>query len=220
MKKKSTCVLVTGLPRSGTSALTGMLHTNFGISMGENFAAPVENINSKGFYEDTLFLSVHVAITSTRTFSDMVKVINSGHVFGIQNEIGYKSIVLHNSDRSDIWGVKDTRYLVPEFGLSAIPVIANECDIKILFTDRNFNHVVKSYKNVCNDVSEEEIRKALSTMLEQKEKICNLGLPYFNVSFEQLMNNTKATVKCIADFLNVEFPSSVSFVDRTLVNYI
>ncbi|GAG35092.1 unnamed protein product, partial [marine sediment metagenome] len=56
------CVLVLGIPRSGTSAVSGLLNI-LGVYFGDNLINPSE-ANPKGFYEHVNLNTMHVYILS------------------------------------------------------------------------------------------------------------------------------------------------------------
>jgi hypothetical protein len=52
-----TCVLVFGVPRSGTSCVAGVLH-HLGIDMGDHARYPVNEMNAAGFFMDVGFQEI------------------------------------------------------------------------------------------------------------------------------------------------------------------
>jgi glycosyltransferase involved in cell wall biosynthesis len=54
----STCIIVLGMHRSGTSALTGVLSL-LGIQPGENLLPAMEDVNPKGFWEHAEIVAIH-----------------------------------------------------------------------------------------------------------------------------------------------------------------
>lgn len=58
MLAHQTCIVVLGMHRSGTSALTGVLSL-LGIHPGNRLLPPMEDINPKGFWEHAEIVSIH-----------------------------------------------------------------------------------------------------------------------------------------------------------------
>tara|TARA_R110001583_G_scaffold185149_1_gene345097 strand:+ start:1424 stop:2362 length:939 start_codon:yes stop_codon:yes gene_type:complete len=56
MKKKA--IVVVGMHRSGTSAVSGLLD-ELGVFMGKNLFAPQENVNEKGFFENAKVVNIN-----------------------------------------------------------------------------------------------------------------------------------------------------------------
>lgn len=57
-------VIVLGMHRSGTSALTGTLH-RLGVALGANLMPPIPGDNDKGFYENDDIVPVHERLFAT-----------------------------------------------------------------------------------------------------------------------------------------------------------
>ena len=94
----STCILVVGIHRSGTSSVAGTLH-NMGISMGKQFLPPL-NENKKGYFEDLQLMRMQDGIIGNWKNPTMRQ-----HPGLLQR---YKLMIKERS-LQPIWGFKDPR---------------------------------------------------------------------------------------------------------------
>jgi hypothetical protein len=99
----STCVLVVGCYRCGTSAVAGMLH-KIGVNMGKKFDPPNAN-NPRGYWEDIEFKNLHKAF--------------------LEGEDYEKLYLEHIQDRKSshvTWGIKDPRLCM------MLPIVTERLD--------------------------------------------------------------------------------------------
>lgn len=104
-------VIVTGMHRSGTSALAGLLHQN-GISMGEekDFFPPPAPENPRGFYENIHFRRINDALVEKsgykiKSWNPDIPPIKAG--FRIRRQMN-RTLRAQNG-KSEHWGWKDPR---------------------------------------------------------------------------------------------------------------
>ncbi len=99
----STCVIVVGCYRTGSSAVAGMLH-KLGVNMGEKFDPPNTN-NPRGFWEDVELKNFHKQILEGEDVGD-----------------SYRHLVYCRSTFLNTWGVKDPRLCM------LLPVLISKLD--------------------------------------------------------------------------------------------
>lgn len=99
----STCILVVGCYRCGTSAVAGMLH-HLGVFMGYKFDQPNAN-NPRGYWEDVQFKDLHKAFLE-----------------GEDHEERYNRYIQDRKSTQDIWGMKDPRLCM------MLPIVTERLD--------------------------------------------------------------------------------------------
>jgi hypothetical protein len=107
-----TSVVVLGMHRSGTSALSGMLN-RLGIDFGSQLMTPVKSINDKGFYEHNGIVEIHDNIFRELKYhwSDLRPLPQNW--WKMPEVQPYKNallkLVIRDFNGSPIWGMKDPR---------------------------------------------------------------------------------------------------------------
>lgn len=109
MKK---CIVVLGMHRSGTSAITRGLKV-LGVELGDRLIAPIANNNMRGFWED---------IEINRLNTEMLHAMDSDwhhlapiqfHDIEILHKKGYlfraRDLLLQKINNTNVWGFKDPR---------------------------------------------------------------------------------------------------------------
>ena len=110
MKQKA--IIVIGMHRSGTSAVSGLLD-ELGVFMGKNLFAPQENVNEKGFFEnakvvdinDSLFDALLGSWDDPFSSNFDLKYPDAYSEF----ELTTKKFISKEYDSYDLWGMKDPR---------------------------------------------------------------------------------------------------------------
>ena len=92
---ESSCVIVLGCFRSGTSAVAGTLR-HLGVFMGDLFDPPNQN-NPKGFFEDLEFKKIHNWMEDS---SDIDHLYKNADDF-------YEELIAQREHDHPIWGIKD-----------------------------------------------------------------------------------------------------------------
>jgi len=110
MQKK--CIVVLGMHRSGTSALTGVLSL-LGIYPGENLLPAMEDVNPKGFWEHAEIVSIHDQLLGAlgSAWYDVNPLPEQWWLTPIATECRNKIVsVLHRDfSNHNIWVIKDPR---------------------------------------------------------------------------------------------------------------
>ena len=186
-------ILVLGVPRSGTSAIAGVLH-HLGVDMGESL--PADEWNIKGFYQDKYF---EKAISKTlrypfpkfKSFVDCPEVTNLS-----KNKIG-------------LWGLKTNRIV---YCLPSLLAGVDEC--KIITSSRPLEESIASYQ-ARSRCTIEFAKQQLDNVNEAiREVIPN---PDLIVPFHELLNDRETWVKKIAEIANLPVSSeSVDWINASL----
>ncbi len=107
----STAILVAGMHRSGTSALTGALNV-LGISLGQHLLAPGED-NPKGYWEHQSAVEIHERLlTALERRWDDVRPLPAGWLTSEAAQTALAEIsemVSHEFAGAPVWAVKDPR---------------------------------------------------------------------------------------------------------------
>lgn len=97
----SRCVLVMGVPRSGTSAVAGALH-HLGVNMGEGHLQNGNQWNAKGYYEDLRWQRLNKQITGERYGHRQPETISD------RMREQYRKLA-EACNQQLLWGMKDPR---------------------------------------------------------------------------------------------------------------
>lgn len=122
------CIIVLGMHRSGTSAITGVLHL-LGATLGEHLISPQEGVNSKGFWEHASINALHERLLNhlgsawfdARSLPD--NWWQETNVISFQEEL--VELVRGDFSNEALWAVKDPRLcrLLPLW-LQVLPQLA------------------------------------------------------------------------------------------------
>ena len=133
-------LLVIGMHRSGTSAVSGWLHHG-GIHMGDDLLAGTQN-NVRGHFEDNLILEFHRKISKDRNIHDWKITEETGVIWNDQEKDFLSKFVIDRNNNQKQWGVKEPRLClyIAEWK-SFLP----SADYLILY--RHYSEVAKSLVN-------------------------------------------------------------------------
>jgi len=199
---KQTCILVLGMHRSGTSALTGtlgLLDVYLGSQLMEaNFA------NEKGYFENNTLFKINEELLSQidsswdDLFYDEIKLEN------IKDLNKLKQAIKKEFELSDVFAIKDPRlaFLFPVYKkvLEELNI-----DIKIILPYRNPIEVANSL-HVRNDMSMEKGMLLWAYHFLLTEKFSRSYKRVF-VGFDKLMSESEAVVKQISNKLDLDLDS-------------
>lgn len=217
------CYIVTGLPRSGTSATAGVLH-HLGIPMLRDSSVRKDRYNKNGYYENLHVINKNVMITGTRTFSQMIKAINNvnlGHKYDVDISL-YERPILGMMKDNTIFGFKDPRFCFPDLLVTFIYKLYEyipRSNIRIFLTYRNPKSIASSLLTLTDlDIEKRELEESLYQFYRRTfNMVRKTELDYHVVSYESLINNTNATVNRLARHCNVPVTqSAISFIDKSL----
>ena len=98
----SRCVMVLGVPRSGTSAVAGVLHA-LGVDMGTGHLQKGNQWNERGYVEDVRWQKLNKRITGERYGHNQPKTISE------RLKMQYQTLAVQCNAASPLWGMKDPR---------------------------------------------------------------------------------------------------------------
>lgn len=199
----STCFLVIGLHRGGTSCTSGVLHA-LGINMGDDLL-PAGIHNERGHFEDREFLEMHLKLMDWRRPE-----------IDLNYERPYADLIRRKEKRK-VWGVKDPRfcYLLPTFErlisadteLKIVNVIRPLEDSAASLTDRSKGRISPSEARLFCEEQDRHRRDALAV---------TQGV-VFNVFYDRLVTHPFVEVPRIARYLGREVTAeAVAFIDPLL----
>jgi len=220
------CILVLGLPRSGTSMIAGILY-HFGVFMGHNLLFGNE-INESGFFENLHLVHFHANSTNTLTFKDIVialKKKEDREIFQIDSSGIYDSILMGLSSASNsTWGFKDPRLAcLPEIADNFISVVQKyNSNIKIIYIKRNTRDIARSLNSLMdNEFNIDEIEESIIWGQNNIEnKLREMDMPKLFFTYENVLKNKYRCVNTIMHFCEINNYSNmknvVDFIDPTL----
>jgi hypothetical protein len=110
--KRARLIVVLGMHRSGTSAITRALRV-LGVDLGNNLMGSIEDVNAKGFWEDLDFCALNVEVLNALGSDwDYLAPIGSREVKRLrENGYFYKAVELlsRKVGKSRVFGFKDPR---------------------------------------------------------------------------------------------------------------
>lgn len=110
MRNKS--LIVIGMHRSGTSALSGEL-ANFGVFMGKSLLKPQAGVNDKGFWENAKLVELNDTLFDTivSSWDDPVSPIRLANTPELDEShlLFMENFISKEYQNCDLWGMKDPR---------------------------------------------------------------------------------------------------------------
>ena len=209
-------VIVLGMHRSGTSAISGILHEN-GINMGKVLYPPPMKENPKGFYESKHFRDINDRILNFNAYK--VKAFSPNIPDPIHLQLGHTELMQSRlreySDEFENWGWKDPRTsLLIEHWLEIMKQMNLFDQVKMIYMHRNPRDIAQSMKNRGNKEKTpgQFVKVAIAyqeacvpKLLLHKDKTCF-------IAFEYLMVYPERELKKVSDFLGYDL-KDISFVD-------
>ncbi len=186
----STCYLVMGTPRSGTSAVAGILH-HLGIPMGERIEDPLvpnrwdfpeaDEWNPKGYFQDAGFMNLEDA-----EFGNGEPLRNNLSAAFLER----LEVLVTSRSRLGDWGLKSNR--VPFY----LPAFRKACGsaVKIITTRRAVERSIASWSARQGGEYGEALIRAAAVKLKSIE--ADLTLEY-----DELIDTTTETVRRLAEFV-------------------
>jgi len=197
------CVAVVGPPRSGTSAVAGLLH-QMGVHMGDELL-PANVHNPKGFYEDLDFVELNAKLLDG-VEDPLVEPRWSPPLRAEFTHLVRRKAALH-----DLWGVKDPRLCMTINDLAA-ELRAVGCELRVVTTLRSVHHSVNSLRKLHGGMGVAQaagiIGKysyARSANMEKWIQADPQNLTrQFQLLYDQLVTEPEATAGALLRFLGKE----------------
>lgn len=226
MSEKRTAILILGMHRSGTSALTRVLNL-CGVDLGSRLMPPAEGNNELGFWEHVEAVNIHErALTQLgRNWSDARRMpsdwLESPAAAAAAESIA--ALVRDEFAHSPLWAVKDPRAcrFVPLWkkALDAVGI-----EVKLLFVLRHPGEVSASLARR-DGMSEAESELLLLNHFFEAAQ-ASAGRVRCAVTYQSLLDDWRGCMQRIARELDIELPALQSgaaqieqFLDRGARNH-
>lgn len=205
----TTCIVVLGMHRSGTSALTGVLSL-LGIDPGDSLLPAMENVNPKGFWEHEEIVSIHDQLLAafSSSWDDESPLPNqwwhTSLVADFRNRI--VNILRRDFSNRPTWLIKDPRMcrLLPLWQ-DVFRELA--CPPLFILALRNPVEVAHSLRKRNDLVEVESCLLWLTYMLEAEFQ--TRGQPRAFVNYERLLFDWRGTVADIGQTFCLSWPVAV-----------
>src|SRR5690554_2067501 len=215
---KSGLVVVLGMHRSGTSAVTRALET-MGVELGDNLMPPVEGVNGKGFYEDLALVALNEQLLLACEHEwDSVTPIHGAEVDRLCQK-GYLlealSFLRERMEKYPLFGMKDPRMakLMP-FWKRVFS--AAEVEVRYVFAYRNPLSVVRSL------AARDNFPSTKSFLLVADYMVTSLGLlrdcSVVMVDYDRLMQEPRVLLEAMSEGL--ELPLDQARVDEYCTEFL
>jgi hypothetical protein len=210
------CIIVLGIPRSGTSLVAGILH-RLNVNMGNQLlnAGPS---NPKGFYEDLEFLKLHQLMIGN--------VWHDPDMSNIDRYLSEYELLIRKKENQSLWGIKDPRLcFLLKYLLNII-----KCDTKLILTERPLH---ESANSMLADRFISNRHHSFVNKFEYAMKVCNRyeaskydlvqksRLPFITVKFHDLFDDTSREINKICEFVGLDCDAhdQIDFVDSSLRHF-
>lgn len=211
---KQKCLLVLGMHRSGTSALTGFLH-QCGVYLGETME-PLPD-NEKGFFENFKLHQFNEKILAKNhvTWSDFIYNIN----FEDEDVDKLKSLFIEQFSDQKLFAIKDPR-IIHLFPLYVKALNALNIEINIILPFRHPLEIAKSLakRNSFNEFKGVSLAIYNFLLAEKHSRHYKRCL----VKFNDLVTNPSLTFSKIREQFNIEIKEndkSAKFIDVKLKHH-
>lgn len=208
-QKMKCALIVLGMHRSGTSALTGVLNS-LGVELGKELYAPQKGVNERGFWEHSDIVDAHDEIFSLigSSWDDLLPLPHNWHELEVLKPV-YKRLtyyVKRDFSQSIMWGLKDPRMSI------LLPIwkkIFKELDIQphFLIIFRHPSEVAKSLEARNSFPKEKSAHLWISHNISSE--FHTRGGQRTFVAFDDLMSDTENTFLSVEDRLDINFPINV-----------
>ncbi|MGB1187822.1 MAG: hypothetical protein ACPG3Y_06905, partial [Cycloclasticus pugetii] len=199
---KQTCILILGMHRSGTSALSGTLNL-LDVYLGTELMKPMEQ-NAKGFYENTHLYKVNEKLLKQMNSRWDDDFYTESKLNAVEDTTELEEILKQEFQYSQLFAIKDPRltYLFPIYtkALTNMGV-----DIKVIIPFRNPLEVADSLKTR-NQFSQEKglLLWAYHFLLSEK---LSRGMPRAFTHFDELVQSPQTVIKQIDQKLKLDLNS-------------
>ncbi len=199
---KQTCILILGMHRSGTSALTGTLEL-LDIDLGNDLMTADEG-NEKGYFENNSFYRVNEDLLSQINSSWEDVFFNEDKLNHIEDTDELKKVLIKEFKEKNIFAIKDPRlaFLFPVYAKALKEL---NIDIKIIIPYRNPVEVAASLTKR-NDFSPEKGMLLWAYHILLAEKFSRDFQRVF-IDFNDLIFNTESTMQQMTESLYIDFNS-------------
>jgi hypothetical protein len=186
--KNSQLIVVLGMHRSGTSAITRGLEV-LGVNLGNNLY-PAEIDNPKGFWEDNEFLAINEQLlASIGSTSDQLGLMNWKTLMQPNIEpirLRAENLVREKCVKNSIWAFKDPRTArLLDFWQAVFEAV--DCDVHYIISSRNPMSIVESLRKRNGYDSEKVFYLWLEHMISAM--LATKGEKRIVVSYDRLLDD-------------------------------
>ena len=215
-----TCIIVLGMHRSGTSALSGVLSL-LGAHPGESLMPAAKDVNPKGFWEHAEIVSLHDKLLEyfDSSWNDTSPLPDrwwlSNYSIEIRNQI--INVLRRDFSNLSIWLIKDPRMC------RLLPIwdeIFSELSCKPYFaiTLRNPVEIAQSLHKRDGLPNEVSCLLWLTYMLEAEFQ--TRGKPRIFINYTNLLIDWHGTIASISKNLNLIWPITVEEAAKNIDDYL
>lgn len=210
-----TCILILGMHRSGTSALSGTLN-RLGVDLGSDLIKPMKH-NEKGFYENILLYKANEKLLKEMKSSWDDVFYNESKLNSIQDISELENIIEKEFKNSELFAIKDPRlaYLLPIY----IKALTNQgIAIKIIIPLRNPSEVAASL-TARNQFSREKglLLWAYHFLLSEKH---SRGLPRVFTRFDELLHSPRKVLELIDQKLCLDLSLRYDQIEHVICDFL
>jgi len=208
-----TAILVTGVPRSGTSAVAGVIY-HLGVHMGNTFVA-LGDMNPRGSFEGVLTTQTFAAMTDTVGMRDLLQAFSDGSSDGRCPYLLLDVFRIWAKEYS-LWGFKEIRLLVPGLFDEMVSFISEFDTVRVVGTRRSIEASGRSVHNRYHDLHDLDPVTACQVGQDRLQEILDRTDSRL-VDYDCLIDDTVSEVHGIAEWLGVPFQQgAVDFIEPTL----
>jgi hypothetical protein len=220
MLPNSQCIIILGMHRSGTSALSGVLNL-LGIYPGSKLMPAVEEVNPKGFWEHTEIVSLHEKLLSTlnSSWDDELPLPKdwwkSEQTTPIRNSI--IEILHRDFDNQSIWLLKDPRMcrlmplwfgILQEIACQPLFIVTLRTPLEVAHSLRKRDNIEEATSNLI----------WLSYMLEAE--LQTRSHPRVFVKYSDLLSDWRLTITRIGEQLAISWPTAIENAASSIDDYL
>lgn len=212
----SKAVIVIGMHRSGTSALSGEL-AQFGVFMGKHLFKAQAGVNDKGFWENSRLVELNEELLDHQVSSWDNPLGTLKSQSPVEEDYYKMATDLIDSEyaSSKVWGMKDPRVsvLLP-FWLRVLKNV--NCDVNYLLMVRNPEEVAASLMKRDGFSKEKGLMLWLNYNFSAFLNTCESNR--LIIDFNELLNSPESVREKISDrfHLSLDSASNSSFIEKKL----
>ena len=221
MFQQQTCILVLGMHRSGTSALTGFLNI-FGLSAGTELMSANSTQNAKGFFENKKVVDLNQNELFDRLKIDWDSLYTLNEDWYLEpslDELYTKAKTIINEDYKDnpTFLIKDPRICLL-FPFWEKVFLDLNIAIKVILPFRNPVEVAKSLETRDNFTFDKSLLLWSKYVLYAEYYSRNYNRIF--TSFDDLINNPKSLYDNIVKILDIKLPYSYDEKDQEITDFL
>lgn len=213
-------LIVLGMHRSGTSALTGVMNS-LGVELGRELYAPQQGVNERGFWEHSDIVDVHDELLAVlgSSWDDLLPLPDAWWSNPKLARIKSRLVQLVRRDFSSaaLWGLKDPRMsLLLPLWLQVFDDLHVRPHFLIMFRDPV--SVAKSLETRNGFPIEKSLHLWLAHNIcaEQQSR----GFPRVFIEFEELLRDPQKTLAEVERALDLSFPVPVPTAAKQLTEFL